>query len=194
MKTRKLNRNIFTVVCLGLLILASCQSKTHHSQTLTDYSNRDKKEMKTLYFYPSTIRMVSKILGDEKGQALSEIQRARLFFSWTDDQSKLRQTFKSFKSGIQDEGFEMLMEMSSSGNKVDIYMLDGDTDDYILFVDGDQGSFVLEILGNLSTNAIREISQLDLNTLTDIFQDDSADLDKRLKEDTLEVKVEYNFP
>ena len=134
--------------------------------------------MNTLYFYPSTIRMVSKILGDEKGQALNEIQKARLFFSLTGDESNIRETFKSFKSGIQDEGFEMLMEMKSSGNKVDIYMRDGEiTDDYILFVNGDQGNFVLEILGNLSANAIRDISQLDLNVLTDIFQDENLKME-----------------
>ena len=160
-----------------MLILASCQSKTRQSQTLTDYSNQDVKVMNAVYFYPSTIRMVSKILGDEKGQALNEIKRARLFFSWSDDEQSIRDTFKSLKSGVQAEGFEMLMEMRSSGNKVDIYMMDGETDNYILFVDGSQGSFVLEILGNLSANALRDISQLDLNILTDIFQDENIKMD-----------------
>lgn len=188
MKTKKLNSHSFIILCFGLLILSACRNKTHQSDTLTDYSNQDGKEMNVLYFYPSTIRMVAKILGDEKGQALNEVQRARFLFSLSGDESKIAETFKLFKSGIKSEGFEMLMQMSSSGNKVDIYMLDGDMDDYILFVSGAQGSFVLEILGNLSANAIRDISQLDMTVLTDVFQDEILEMEESTKIDSLQIR------
>ena len=127
-------------------------------------------------------------MGDERGQALNEIHRARMFFSMSDNDQNIRETFKSFKSGILEEGFEMLMQMRSSGNTVDIYMLDGETNDYILFVDGSQGSFVLEILGDLSANAIRDISQLDFNILTDIFQQEIPIKDESVKMDSLEMQ------
>jgi len=121
--------------------------------------------------------MVSKILGDEKGLALREIQRGRLLFSLGGDIQSTRDTFKSLKSGVQTEGFEMLMEVRSSGNKIEIYMMEGEIDDYVLFVSGNEGNFVLEILGNLSANAIRDISQLDMNVLADIFQDEKVKTD-----------------
>jgi|SRR5690554_1601487 len=188
MKNIKPNSSFFYILGLGLLILSACHSRPHQSQTLTDYSNQDKKAMSALYFYPSTIRMVSKILGDDKGQALKEVQRARLFFSLSGDKTEIQQTFKLFKSGINAEGFEMLMQMRSAGNKIDIYMIDGEIDDYILFVEGDQGNFVLEILGNLSANALRDISQLDLNVLTDIFQEETPIIEENIKMDSLETQ------
>ena len=168
MKKENLNKvliAIFTFCCVGM---GSCGQKNEPSRTLTEYSERDDRELRSLYFYPTTIRMLSKILGDENGQALKEIQKARLFFSWSDDESGTREVLNSFKSGIEEEGFEMLMRMNSSGDKVDIYMLDSELDDYILFVDGVQGTFVLEILGNLSPSALRDLSKMDMNKMMEL--------------------------
>ncbi|NEN25755.1 DUF4252 domain-containing protein [Cryomorpha ignava] len=170
MKKEKLNKYLIPVFLCCFLGLGACGHKYEQSKTLTEYSKRDNKELTGLYFYPTTIRMLAKILGDENGQSLKEIEKARLYFSWSDEEENVRETLKSFKSGIKEEGFEMLMQMNSSGNKIDIFMLDKETDDYVIFVDGEQGTFVLEILGNLSPNAIRDISKLDMNKMMDIFE------------------------
>ncbi len=164
-----------------LLAITSCERKKEQSQTLSAYSKQENKILKALYFYPTTIRMLSKILGDENGQALSEIKKARLFFSWSDDDKLIGDEVKTLKSGVKDEGFEMLMQMTSSGNKIDVYLLDDEIDDYVLFVDGDQGTFVFEILGNLSPSSIRDISQLDMSKMMDLF-----DLQKPAEEEPLD--------
>ena len=64
----------------------------------------------------------------------------------------------------------MLMQMNSSGNRIDIYILHIETDDYVIFVDGNQGTFVFEILGNLSPAAIRDIANLDMTKMMDLFE------------------------
>src|SRR5688572_2939160 len=120
MKREKLNKFFIAAFSFCCLAMGSCGQRNEQSRTLTEYSERDDKELRGLYFYPTTIRMLAKILGDENGQALKEIEKARLYFSWSDDEARTRETLKSFKSGIQEEGFEMLMQMNSSGNKIDI--------------------------------------------------------------------------
>ena len=170
MKTRIQNRSVFALL-LALIFSAGigCGHKSEQSETLNSYSKTRNKELTGLYFYPSTIRMLSKVLGDENGKALSEIKRGRIFFSWSDDDSKVSDLMTEFKSGLSDEGFEMLMQMKSSGNKIDVYLLDRDVDDYVLFVDGEQGTFVLEIFGNLSAGTIRSLGELDMSKLTQII-------------------------
>lgn len=170
MKKVKPSKSLILLVVFCILAMSSCSHRNEQSKTLTEYSKRDNNELSGLYFYPTTIRMLAKILGDENGQALKEIEKGRLFFSWSDNDENVRETLKSFRSGIAEEGFEMLMQMNSSGNRIDIYMLDRETDDYVIFVDGDQGTFVFEILGNLSPASIRDISKLDMTKMMDLFE------------------------
>jgi len=173
MKRRILNKFIIAVLTFCWVGMSSCGHRNEQSRTLTEYSESDSNELRGLYFYPTTIRMLAKILGDENGQALKEIEKARLYFSWSDDAAKTREILKSFKSGIEEEGFEMLMKMNSSGNKIDIFLLDNEIDDYVIFVDGEQGTFVIEILGNLSPAAINDISKLDMNKMMNLFDLDA---------------------
>lgn len=158
-----------------LLAMGACGHRNEQSKTLSEYSGCKDKELRALYFYPTTIRMLSRMLGDESGQALKEVEKGRLFFSWSDEEGRLRETMKSFKAGIADEGFEMLMQMNSSGNKIDLFVLDRETDDYVFFVDSDQGIFVLEILGNLSPASIRDIAKLDMTKMMDLFELEALD-------------------
>lgn len=180
MRIKIQNRSFFALfLTLVFIATVGCSQKSEQSETLNRYSKTRDKELTGLYFYPSTIRMLSKILGDENGKALSEIKRGRIFFSWNDNDSHVRELMDGFKSDLSEEGFEMLMQMKSSGNKIDVYLLDRDIDDYVLFVDGEQGTFILEIFGNLSNGTIRSLSELDMSKVTEVFDLNGPELESK---------------
>lgn len=181
MKSKNPNSQFSLLLLLAVVFLSSsCGGRYDQSETLTEYSRIKNRDLSALYFYPTTIRMLSKVLGDQGGEALEEIEKGRVFFSWDDDDAKTRDVISQLKTRVEKEGYEMLMQMKSSGNKVDVYLLDRDVDDYILFVDGDQGIFVLEILGNLSVSSIKSLSELDMSKVTDIFELDESDFESKI--------------
>lgn len=157
---------IFAVITT---LLAACARKSGQSETLTAFANTHSKIVHGFYFYPSTVRMLGKIMGGESGTALEGIERGRLFAIWYDDEKKEPISLDEAKTDIEAEGFEMLISMKSKGVKVDAYQRDGEPPAFIIFVNDPDSPFVIELNGELSIDALRQIATMDFEKANDLL-------------------------
>lgn len=187
MKRRVPNRAV-VLLLLFSLCFAGCNRKANESKTLTEFSDSDLKIFKTLYFYPTTIRMLAKLFGNGSDQGFSEVKGAKVFFALSDnDPAITKELFASLQTGIKEEGFEVLMQMKSPGSNIHVFLNEGDIPDYVFFMRGDDGDLIVEINGSLSPESIREIMQMDLSKAADLF--DLIPHKKEVKSDSLKIVV-----
>lgn len=176
---------------LCALSFSGCNYKTTESKTLTEFSNSDQETFKTLYFYPSTIRMLAKVFGTDSGAGFSEVKGARVFFALTDnDPTATKELFANLQTGIKEEGFEVLIQMKSPESNIHVFLNEGEIPDYVFFMRGDQGDLIAEINGSLSQESIKEIMQMDLTKAADLF--DLIPDKKNSKLDSLKIAVPQN--
>lgn len=165
---RKRNKN-FTLIFFLALLVASCGASYEKSQTVTDVLDSDPQGMKALYFYPSTMRMLSEIMGTENTEALNGIREARLLFRWNDVNSSFESHISEIERGIQTENFEPLFQMNSQGADVEIFIRDSQIPVYLIFYSDAEYDFALEAVGELSQDAIRSLATTDMSGLMDLF-------------------------
>lgn len=190
---RKTQNRVVVLLFLISLCFAGCEHKTTESRTLTEFSDSDQETFKALYFYPTTIRMLAKVFGNESGAGFSEVKGARVFFSLTDDDpSLIKNLFAELQSGIKEENFEVLMQMKSPESNINVYLSDGEIPDYVFFIRGDQGDLIAELNGSLSQESIKEIVQMDLTKAADLF--DLMPDKKGVKTDSLKIITPETSP
>lgn len=159
----------FGIFALLPLFLLSCQLNRVESNTLTHFAKSDENSFRTLYFYPTTIRMLSRVIGDDTGMALSEVRRGRAFFTFSDNEGAINVNFKTLQTGVEEEGFENLMRLKSQGSTVAAYIKGEEPTDYVVFISGADGNLILELVGELSPATLRDISKLDLSKAAGMF-------------------------
>lgn len=165
---RKRNKYIAHIFLLALLV-SGCGPSYEKSETVTEVLDSDPQGMKALYFYPSTMRMLSEIVGADNAQALNGMREARLLFSWNDVNSNFESHISEIKRGIQTENFEPLFQMNSHGADVQIFIRDSQIPVYLIFYSDAEYDFALEAVGELSQDAIRSLATTDMSSLMDLF-------------------------
>ncbi len=167
MRMKKANRYIF--LALTVILATGCGRDYTQSETLNEFGEMYEKHIQSFYFYPSTVRMLSEILGQAGTGVLSEVRQGRIFVSWDTENIELMQALPGIKTGVESEGFEMLMRMKHQGVNIDAYIKDGKIPSYVLFFNDPESPFIVEVAGSLSAKSIQELSTLDLNKANEIF-------------------------
>ncbi|HKL02016.1 MAG TPA: DUF4252 domain-containing protein [Cryomorphaceae bacterium] len=166
--TLKRNKH-FTLIFFLTIVLVGCGTTYQKSQTVTDILETDHQGVKALYFYPSTMRMLTGIVGTENMEGLDGIKEARLLFQWNDVNSNFQKQVSQIKRGIFSESFETLFQMNSKGADIQIFIRDSDTPVYIIFYSDTEYNFVLEAIGELSPEAIRSLATTDMSGFLDLL-------------------------
>ncbi len=150
------------VILLIAVLCISCGRKNAESTALTEYLATAPDNVRTLYFYPSTIRMLAGMLGDETGASLNEIKRGRLSLTFGGGDTDFQNSFDPLKTAIDDDGFTSIMKLNAPDGKIDIFYREEPEDGYLLFIDQEGSTFILEITGEISMQTIQQLSTLDM--------------------------------
>lgn len=138
-------------------------------QALTQYLDNHPRGVQALHFYPSTIRMLGEIMGDNSGTAFDGIENARFVFTWNHEEVDIAASFDGIVKAASDDGFEMLAQMDSQNSDVLVYMKDQSTPVFIILLQNSFGDFIIELSGKLSLQSISELGQMDFGSLAGTF-------------------------
>ncbi len=155
--TAKIKSNPLKTVCL-LIALQFTSVAFSQSKVIDELAKVN--NYTTLYFYPSTIRMLSKILATDQGAAFKEVKKARLVFTWNSDDA-LSAELSAIAPKFEKEGFESIITIRSHGNNVQGFLKEATIPVYLFSFAGEGGIFILELQGSLSISALQSIATMD---------------------------------
>lgn len=149
----------------SLLLLIGCSS----NDPVDDFEENRPGSVRAFYAYPSTIRMLGKIMGSESNEALSDIEKARLFIEWKSKDVDSRDTFISLKERSERSGFDELFSISSKNSDISVLLKEESSPRYIVFSFSPDVDYILELEGKISMSALREIGTLDMDNVVDVI-------------------------
>lgn len=157
-----------------ILLVSSCGHSHRNADSITDFMDENPRMVQGLHFYPSTVRMLGTMMGDEYGTSFKDIQSGRFLYVWNAEKFDLSSHFDELIESSVDDGFELLAEMDTADGKNAIYVNDKSTPIYILLLENSFGDFVVELTGDISLQSIYGLTQLDYSSITDNFPSISA--------------------
>ncbi len=167
MKIPKVSKQILFLIIL-VLGMGSCGLRNEESVYLSEFLVEQRRAAK-LYFYPSTIRMLGKIMGNESVNATNEIKNGKLVFSWSEEHFDLSSFFSEISDGLQGEGYDQIIQVKSKESAYRVFFKEGNDAMYVVLVENDYGDFVIEMVGSLSYSGLMELSKMDFREIADTF-------------------------
>jgi len=155
-----------------VLITAGCSEDNPPSDTLDDYIENPEHDplLSELYFYPTTVRMIEKVLMKNGQEGLLEgVKGGRIIYGTDDSLDVLSRDIDQLKSGLSDEGFEFLGEFKSEGQHIVAYVREGRNNRYVAMLPGVNSTMVVELHGEVSLKTIRGLSQLNSESALSLF-------------------------
>lgn len=186
-KTVQSKRALFLLL---LLIAAGCKKNNPPSETLNEYIDRPEIEevLSELYFYPTTVRMLDKFIGE--GAILEGVKEGRLFYSQSDSMDILNRDWSFLRDGLELEGFELLAEFRSGDMNTVAYLRDMDVDRYVVLVAGNNATTLLiEMKGEVSLQTLKGLSTLNSANVMSLLDLTKAE---RTQEPVSPLKNEIN--
>jgi hypothetical protein len=183
---RRINPSSSFLVVLVLGLFLSACSVDNRSRVLDDFHEAHQRDLRSFYFYPSTIRTFAKLMGGDYETSLSELRECKVFLCWDADEKELVDDFKQLEKDILEAGFEKLGVMKKSGNRISMNVNDtANPPIYVLLIDNEDGNYVLELKGDISYKTLTKLSSMDFSSL-----DGLIDLGKPSAEEAQEEKNE----
>jgi len=139
--------------------------------------------VKAFYAYPSTVRMLGKIVDKDNPDRFSEIEKARLYIEWKSEGKGSRDEFLSVKNNALAANFEELLSISSENSDITVLLNDRQTPVYLLFSFSGDVDYIIEMKGNVSMSTLQEMGTLDMNNVADVIN-----LGKGSKEENSEIQ------
>ncbi len=165
------NQTKISILLLTAIVgLCGCGKSYEQSEALTHFISENQRSTQTLYFYPSTIRMLGGVMNAENSQAFADIESGRFVFTWDHEKIDIAEHFDGILSEAKDEGFEMLAEMNTADSRMLIYLNDeSGSPGYLILLQNSFGDFIIEMVGQLSMQSITSLSQLDFTDVASTF-------------------------
>jgi hypothetical protein len=176
LKKNKISLFLFAI----LLILSSCGGV---NDPLDEFEENRPGTVRAFYAYPSTIRMLGKIMGNGNEKALSDVESARLFIEWKSEDANSRDEFLQIRNQSLQYGFEELFTISSKDSDITVLIKDESTPRYLVFSMGSDVDYILELEGTISMATLRDIGTLDIDNVVDVIN-----LGKPSKKDKPEIQ------
>ena len=180
------------IIVLLCFIVSSCGNSTKESQALTDFISEHKRDVQTLYFYPSTVRMLGDVMGAENNTAFADVESGRFVFTWDHERIDLAFYYDEILKEAGMEGFEMLAEMNTSDSRSLIYLNDQNKPVYLVLLQNSFGNFIVEIVGELSMKSITSLAQLDFKDVASTFGFSPLDEEANAEAETNEMLQEVD--
>ncbi len=180
------NKLIAIALCL---IVAGCgpRHQTSEAFDLLKENLPDSASFYTLDFYPSTIRMISRLPGEDFGSGFDGIERARAFLAAGRAGQGLAAQFATLGQNLLQEGFEPLMNFKSKHTGVDVYLREDDPPLYVVLYSDPSATFALEMIGTISPADLHRLGTIDPGSIMDFFdihtpEQDSTDTSHTLRD------------
>jgi len=155
-----LRSSIFlTLFAIGTL---SSESANAQSALFSELVDSDHDGV-TLYFYPSTVRVILQmIIGDEANRKkFGSIKRGRVIYSSAGN-SALSKKIEQILKGENDEGFSILMEIDNRGNSVSVMEKGGKDPITLLFLSDYEAQYAVEIEGEITQQMLMKVMSSDV--------------------------------
>ena len=155
-----LRSSIFlTLFAIGTL---SSESANAQSALFSELVDSDHDGV-TLYFYPSTVRVILQmIMGDEVNRKkIGSIKRGRVIYSSAGN-SALSKKIEQILKGENDEGFSILMEIDNRGNSVSVMEKGGKDPITLLFLSDYEAQYAVEIEGEITQQMLMKVMSSDV--------------------------------
>jgi len=158
--------NICILFSAIILLLQSCNDR---ADPLDEFEENKPGSIRAFYAYPSTIRMLGEIMGNQGSNFLKDVEKARLFLEWKSEEADSRELFISLKNSALQSEFEELLSLSSKGSDISVFVNDEHTPIYLVFSFGVELDYVLELKGEISMSTLRDIGTLDVNDALNVI-------------------------
>lgn len=172
---------ILFIVCVG------CNE--HPTDIIDDFEESRPDQIKAFYAYPSTIRMLGQIMESTNINALEEVEKARVFIHWKDEESEGIDAFQNLLTEVEESSFEDLIRLNSKESSIRVFLSEenGETPVYLILSFGSDVDYLIEIEGEISMQTLKDLGTMDIDNAMDIL-----DLGKpKAKEEQEESEDQY---
>lgn len=128
------------------------------------------ENVRTFYFYPSTIRVIAKIaFGEEASKTtFRSLSRARLVYA-SGSYTTFRTKMENLTANKAREGFETLMELNHAGTSVTMMKVGGKQPLSVILISGPDAHYAVEIEGEITPEMMVAMMNGDMGMLKGQF-------------------------
>jgi hypothetical protein len=123
---------------------------------VTEFKENHKTSL-SLYFYPSTLRMINIERNQEFDEMISEIKKARFFKM--DSGSVSKEDLSGLEKNLKNEGFEEVMFVKNKDMDLRVWGLEKRNPELVIFSKSDDELMLLEINGMINVAKIPKLTQ-----------------------------------
>lgn len=154
---------------LLLVVMAEGAALQAQSPLFSDLA-ADDENARMFHFYPSTIRVITKVaFGEEASKnAFSTLKSARLIYT-SGGNTAFAAGKKAFFEKKDQEGFETLVEMNRAGSAVSVLKNNADRPLSVIFVSDSEAHYAIEIEGELTREMMMQLMSGDMGALRSQF-------------------------
>jgi len=143
------------VLILFLLIHSSLESLAQNS-VVTDFKENHATAL-SLYFYPSTLRMVNLEKNQDFNDMIRDVKKARFFRM--DSAAVSNEDLREFTASLTKDGFEEIMFMKNKEMDLRIFGVEKRTPETIIISKNQHEVMVLEVNGMINVAKIPKIME-----------------------------------
>jgi hypothetical protein len=182
---KKKNKAILFLV----LFLAACGMNNPPSETLDEYAEDPEvdRAISEFYFYPSTVRMIEKVLTAGDANVLEGVRSGRVFYGTDDSLNVIARDMTQLKSELKEEGFEMLGEFRQGKERTLAFVREGGLNRYVVILVG-ESSLLVELEGDISMSTIQGLNKLNSDRVMELFDLPGEDKKSNSEADSSNVK------
>lgn len=188
MKSKKKNKAILFLA----LVWVACGLNNPPSKTLSDYTENPEidRSVSKFYFYPTTVRMIEKVLTAGDANILEGVRSGRVFYTTGDSLDVIRRDMSELRADLETEGFELLGEFRQRREKTVAFVREGSLNRYVVILTG-ESSLLVELEGEISMNTIKGLNKLNSDDAMELFDlpgDEQESKPESLQQDTTNIQ------
>lgn len=150
-----------------LLLLLSANPGLSQSSTVTDFKENHGTAL-SLYFYPSTLRMLNLDRNKEFDDMIREIKKARFFKM--DSGAVNNEDLSKLESELRKEGFEEVMFMKSKDMDVKVWGIEKRNPAMVILSKSGEEVMLLEVNGMINITKIPKLTEtFNQNSFLDVL-------------------------
>jgi len=143
----------YRLLLFSLLILAAGCTKQN---AVSDFV-QDRDMALSLYFYPSTLRMINIDRNTEYDEMIKGIKQARYFM--LDSAQVLNADIPKLIAELTNDGFEEVMYIKNKDTNIQVMALEKETPEFVILSVTDQEVTLLEVIGMINVAKIPKLTQ-----------------------------------
>ena len=150
----------FLIKYFHILFISTCFITTSwgQSQSVKDFRDHHKTEQ-TLFFYPSTLRMINLDKDPDFYQLVQHVNKLQFLTFDKKENPVEAEAIQKLRKDIQKENYEELLTMDNKGNNIHIYGLGDANEDMVGVIDNSQTLTLLDLDGYVDMTSLIKLMQ-----------------------------------